>query len=142
MRSKFVFQSLFTLTFLIAILVFMMGSCADKAPKNSRAAQAERGEVLFNEHCVSCHGENKDMAIVDTMSVTPPDLTLIKARRGAANFPVVEMARMIDGRNLVKIHGARAMPVWGEIFADQGNTEEDIRDKKGELVAYLMSIQK
>lgn len=142
MRSKFSFQSLFTLAVLVAMLVFILGSCADKAPKHSLAAQAERGEVLFKEHCASCHGENKDMAIVDTLSVTPPDLTLIKARRGAANFPLVEMARMIDGRNLVKIHGPRAMPVWGEIFAGQGDTEDAIRDKKGELVAYLMSIQK
>lgn len=142
MRSKFIFQSLFTLAALVAMLVFILGSCAEKAPKHSRAAQAERGEELFNEHCASCHGESKDMAIVDTLSVTPPDLTLIKARRGAANFPVVEMARMIDGRNLVKIHGDRAMPVWGEVFAEQGDDEEAIRDKKGELVAYLMSIQK
>lgn len=142
MRSNFIFKSLSTLMSLIVMLLFFLAGCADKAPKHSRAAQAERGEVLFNEHCASCHGDNKDMALVDTMSVAPPDLTLIKARRGASNFPLVEMARMIDGRNLVKIHGPRAMPVWGEIFASQGDDEDAIRNKKGELVAYLMSIQK
>jgi len=127
---------------MITLLIFMLGSCAQQAPKNSRAAQAERGEMLFNEHCASCHGDNKDVARVDTLDVTPPDLTMIKARRRVANFPIVEMARMIDGRNLVKIHGPRAMPVWGEVFAGSGDDEEMIRSKKGELVAYLMSIQK
>lgn len=142
MRSNFSFRHFVTLSALIALLIFMLGSCAQKAPKNSRAAQAEAGKLLFDEHCSSCHGDNKDVARVDTLDITPPDLTMIKARRRVSNFPIVEMARMIDGRNLVKIHGPRAMPVWGEVFASSGDDEEAIRTKKGELVAYLMSIQK
>ena len=139
---KFHLQKITVFSAMISLLIFMIGSCSPSPPKNSRVAQAERGKALFDEHCGTCHGENRNMALIDTMLVKPPDLTLIKERKGVTEFPIVEMARMIDGRNLVKIHGDRAMPVWGEVFAAQGDDEEAIRGKKGELIAYLMSIQK
>ena len=126
----------------VVMLIFIFGSCQNNPPKNSRVAQAERGKLLYEEHCTDCHGANPDTSIVNHLETPPPDLALIKHRKGVTNFPIVEMARMIDGRNLVKVHGPRAMPVWGEVFASEGNDEETIRGKKGELVAYLMSIQK
>ena len=62
-------------------------------------------------------------------------------KRGLNEFPIAEIARIIDGRLLVKAHGAREMPVWGEVYEAQGMDDEAIRGRKGELVAYLMSIQ-
>jgi hypothetical protein len=82
-----------------------------------------------------------DQSILDTLETIPPDLTKINYRRGAKDFPVAEIARIIDGRILAKAHGPREMPVWGKVYEDEGMEEGQIKGKKGQLVAYLMSIQ-
>lgn len=142
MSSHLQFKKIALVASMIAMAIFIFASCQQNPPKNSRMAQAERGKALFDKHCTTCHGDNPDEATVAALDKPPPDLALIKDRRAVTEFPVVEMARMIDGRNLVKIHGQRAMPVWGQVFSNDGDDEEAIRGKKGELVAYLMSIQK
>lgn len=116
-------------------------SCKPTPPKNSRAAQAMAGKIIFNEQCAPCHGSKEVAATVDTLKTKPKDLTMITKSRGLIDFPLAEVARIIDGRLLVKAHGPREMPVWGEIYKAQGMNDEEIRGRKGELVAYLMSIQ-
>lgn len=101
-----------------------------------------RGEKIFHEQCGSCHGDNPDKSIVDGLQAPPPNLRYIMQRRGADEFPIAEIARIIDGRKEVAAHGPRSMPVWGEVYSQEGLDENDIRGKKGELVAYLMNIQK
>ena len=52
------------------------------------------------------------------------------------------VASMIDGRKMAKSHGSRDMPVWGEVFSKQENlTEDQIKGKLAEIIAYLMLIQ-
>lgn len=116
-------------------------SCKPAPPKNSRVAQAQAGKVIFNEQCAPCHGSKEVAASVDTLQTKPKDLTQIMKSRGLTEFPIAEIARIIDGRLLVKAHGPREMPVWGEVYEHQGMSDEEIRGRKGELVAYLMTIQ-
>ena len=50
---------------------------------------------------------------------------------------------MIDGRQVVKVHGDSQMPVWGDAFA-KSTTDSDeraIKEKIDALVQYLESIQ-
>ena len=55
----------------------------------------------------------------------------------------------IDGREQVRGHGMREMPVWGDVFqtsvadplAADGSGEERARTKIHELVLYLETIQ-
>jgi len=128
---------------LLGMIVLMGTSCETKAPKNSRGAQAERGRVFFASHCGSCHGVNADETKIASMTKRPPDLTKIMDRRkGLSDFPVVEIASYIDGRKDVQLHN-RDMPAWGKYFADEEKlTNDEIKGKMGELIAYLMSIQK
>jgi mono/diheme cytochrome c family protein len=134
-----------TFTSAMIFLFILALSCDSGPPKNSRAAQAMRGKELFKEQCASCHGA-EDMtatqAVLDTLETVPPDLVRINKRRGVKDFPVAEIARIIDGRNLVGAHGTREMPVWGQVYEEGGMVEGEIKGKKGELIAYLMSIQK
>jgi len=126
-----------SMIFLIAL------SCNQGPPQGTRDAQALRGKEIFEKQCISCHGFNEIAATVDTLSTKPPDLTEIMLRRPKAKeFPIVDIARIIDGRNLVKSHGPREMPVWGEVYTQEGLDDNELRGRKGELVAYLMSIQK
>ena len=133
---KFWINSLFFISILIAFI-----ACEFGPPANSRPAQAKRGKVIFMNQCVSCHGLNQISATVKDLEKMAPDLTTISKRRHSSEFPLEEVARYIDGRSFVKEHGARDMPVWGEVYAAEGLNEEEIRGRKGELVAFLMSIQ-
>lgn len=133
-----------SLSSIIGLLVIIAASCNSGPPKNSRAAQALEGKAIFSEQCASCHGGpgmSADQNILDTLETIPPDLTKISFRRGAKEFPVAEIARIIDGRLLSKAHGPREMPVWGQVYEEEGMEEGEIKGKKGQLVAYLMSIQ-
>ena len=129
--------------FLIGVVFFIATSCESGASKNSRGAQAERGRTFFANHCGSCHGVNADKEKIASMKKAPPDLTKIMDRRkGLTDFPVVEIASYIDGRKDVQLHN-RDMPAWGKYFEDEEKlTKDEIKGKMGELIAYLMSIQK
>lgn len=74
--------------------------------------------------------------------IQPADLTQIRATRRYNEFPILEIANIIDGRKMSKSHGTRAMPIWGEVFStDEHLNETQIKGKLGEIIAYLMSIQ-
>lgn len=137
---KSIGTTIFALVLLILTVQLNTG-CKQGPPKNTRAAQAVAGKAIFNEQCAVCHGSKEVEASVDTLKTIPLDLTKIMKRRGLKEFPIAEVARIIDGRLLVKAHGDREMPVWGEVYEAQGMDSEEIRGRKGELVAYLMSIQ-
>ena len=50
---------------------------------------------------------------------------------------------MIDGRQVVKVHGDSQMPVWGDAFAKSATDSDEraIKAKIDALVEYLESIQ-
>jgi hypothetical protein len=58
---------------------------------------------------------------------------------------VDRIAKLIDGREIVKAHGPRSMPVWGEQLGGSGKTgaaaEAAVRRRIESLVAYLATIQ-
>ena len=132
------------LSFLALAVFFQMVSSCNLSPREgTRAAQALRGKSIFETQCISCHGLNEIAPTIDTLTTPAPDLTKILERRPKAKeFPIADMARIIDGRMVVKAHGPRQMPVWGEIYAEEGMDDDEIRGRKGELVAFLISIQK
>ncbi len=125
------------------LVIFLIISCDAKPPKESYAAQIERGKSLFSQYCVGCHGEDATGLTIDSLEIQPSDLTLLKMENGGYEFPTNDVAVMIDGRQWVAAHGSRAMPVWGDVFnSDQDPEEKEFKGKLGELIAYLMSIQK
>ncbi len=133
----------FVFTFFAAILIAFATSCDSKPPKNSRANQAITGKAHFQKYCSSCHGDDGRGIFIDSLSIQPANLTLIRDRRKSNEFPVLEIANIIDGRKMSKAHGSREMPIWGEVFSKEEYLEEaQIKGKLAELIAYLMSIQR
>lgn len=125
-----------------AVVVFMI-SCEMQPPKDSFQGQAVRGKAHFDKYCASCHGEDAKGIVIDSLDTQPADLTRIMASRGVSEFPVKPIARMIDGRQLEGVHGPRAMPVWGKVLQAEGDVNEsEFKGTLGELIAYLMTIQK
>jgi len=133
----------FAFTIVAAFAIAIASSCNSKPPKNSRAVQAQKGRLHFQKHCAICHGEDGTGLVIDTFDIQPADLTMIRGNRKDQEFPILEIANIIDGRKMSKAHGKRDMPYWGEVFAtDENMSEGQIKGKLGELIAYLMSIQR
>lgn len=127
---------------LAGVFFFVQWGCNQGPREGTREAQALRGKVIFEEQCISCHGMNEVAPSRTDLEKKAPDLARIMERRRAKDFPIVEIAQIIDGRQWVKSHGAREMPVWGEVYDSLGMDKDEIRGRKGELIAYLMGVQK
>lgn len=109
----------------------------------------EGGRYLYQKYCVSCHGTRGkgDGPIAPSLLGRPPDLTQL-SRNSQGNFPFWRVYRVIDGREYLRKHGTREMPVWGIWFripADEIETDTDwadqVRGRLWQLLSYLESIQ-
>jgi hypothetical protein len=91
--------------------------------------------------CASCHGltGKGDGPLKDELKSRVPDLTVL-ARNNNGAFPFNRVIQVIDGREQVKAHGPREMPVWGNSFRlhDTGPTASS-RIKA--LTEYLNRLQ-
>jgi mono/diheme cytochrome c family protein len=115
------------LSWLVAV-IFACGPVAE-----SSASEADAGKELFLKYCASCHGvEAKGNGPVSRdLAVKVPDLTLLRSKNKGI-YPTDRVMSSIDGSRLVRAHGDRTMPVWGEIFR-----REHEKDKYTELTSLL-----
>jgi len=81
------------------------------------------GREMYLQYCASCHGrDGKGMGTVSRELKTKlPDLTTI-AKRNRGAYPLDEVMATIDGRRIVRAHGDRDMPVWGERFQSEAKS--------------------
>ena len=104
------------------------------------------GQETYMRFCASCHGEdgrgNGPVAV--GLPITVPDLTTLQRRHGD-EFPDNVTRRIIDGQDIVVLHGTRYMPVWGYEFWVEEGADEEARERVtiivDNLVDYLRSIQ-
>jgi len=107
---------------------------------------ASGGQRTYKTYCANCHGVTAkgDGPIASSLTARPADLTGLAARNGGA-FPTDQVTAKIDGREEVKAHGPREMPVWGDAFVwpdeDTPARREQVRHRIAELVEYLRSLQ-
>jgi mono/diheme cytochrome c family protein len=105
---------------------------------NGRAEAS--GEADFRTSCSACHGEDgrgqgaKDFGL----SAEPPDLTTLTRRNNGA-FPRDRLRRIIDGREDIKTHRDREMPVWGQLF--KRDAEEGLGGGEGSDAAVAQRIE-
>ena len=81
------------------------------------------GKREFLNSCAVCHGakgklEGGEGAAVDFLKTTPTDLTTLSKRNGGV-FPFERVYAVIDGRQAVKGHGSRDMPIWGDRYTQE-----------------------
>ena len=133
--------------FCLALLAFasMAGVFVSVSAAEEPTARPQIGEILYRVHCLNCHGADGKgrgpLALV--LTIEPSNLTLLSQNDGGV-FPTERVAAVIDGREQVRAHGKRDMPVWGLSFQDRSrdsDQEEDVQQKIRDLVAYLKSIQ-
>lgn len=116
---------------------------------SSRAQQqeiAEAGKVPYQQYCATCHGINGkgkgDMAKL--LKVKPANLTQLSAKNWGV-FPFWQVYRIVDGREDIRGHGSRDMPIWGAEFKRQAGAnpaaELQAHARIIEIVYYIESLQ-
>jgi len=113
-------------------------------------SQDDTGEHDFRLYCSNCHGEGGrgDGPKTFGLSGPAPDLTRLSERNGGV-FPRERLQAVIDGREVLKNHGDREMPVWGVWFKMEA--EEDLGGAEGDegtvqrritaLIDFLETLQ-
>ena len=113
-------------------------------------SQDDTGEHDFRLYCSNCHGEGGkgDGPKTFGLSGPAPDLTGLSLRNGGV-FPRDRLQQIIDGREILKNHGDREMPVWGVWFKMEA--EEDLGGAEGDegtvqrritaLIDFLETLQ-
>jgi mono/diheme cytochrome c family protein len=111
------------------------------------------GANEFRIACAACHGQDGkgggDMAPL--LVVKPSDLTQL-SKKNDGKYPFLQVFQTIDGRAVVKSHGASPMPVWGDRYTIQSGAEgiepykswtaaPFVRARILELTYYIQSIQ-
>jgi len=104
------------------------------------------GQETYMRYCAACHGETGqgDGPVASGLPITVPDLTRLQERKGD-EFPEDVLRKIIDGREVVIVHGTRFMPVWGyEFWVEEGAddaAQERVATIVENLIEYLRSIQ-
>jgi hypothetical protein len=129
-------------------LVILVGGAVVQA--NSQAPiPADFGRGDFMNYCAACHGVGGkgDGTVAEFLTISAADLTQMALRNGGI-FPRQRAIEVIDGRAQVSVHGERDMPVWGDWFKFEADsdgagtkTEKVVRERITSLVDYLESIQ-
>jgi mono/diheme cytochrome c family protein len=110
------------------------------------------GKREYMSNCSSCHGDTGkgNGPYVELLKTSPPDLTTLAKRNGGV-FPINRVYMIIDGRETIRWHGPREMPVWGDDYVAAAGKEVEFytlatpeaaaRSRILLLVDYLYRIQ-
>jgi mono/diheme cytochrome c family protein len=84
---------------------------------NSYAQKADFGRSEYNSSCAICHGKRGegDGPYVSLGYAVTADLTTL-AKRNNGVFPFQRIYEFIDGRQMVRAHGEKDMPIWGNRY--------------------------
>ena len=133
-------------TFALLSVELQWGTPALVDAQTAAQEVAIAGKPAFELYCATCHGRDAkgDGPASSLLTVKPADLMAI-SKRNNGTFPFWHVYSIIDGREDVRGHGSREMPIWGTEFRSQAaasmTAQSQVRGRILELVYYLESIQ-
>lgn len=125
---------------LLVLAALMMGACGF-ASANDKKVKFDVGKLEYQNSCALCHGKDGrgTGAIVDLLKKAPTDLTMLSKRNNGV-FPFAHVYAVIDGREMIKAHGDRDMPAWGNRYSsDTTKAAEYYMDVPYDMEMYSRS---
>ena len=115
------------------------------------AEKTDIGKSEYEASCAVCHAKNGKGggSFAEMLQLTVPDLTTLAKANGGV-FPFSRVYEVIDGREAIKAHGTREMPIWGKHFTISANPVYDdyphnsevfVRSRIFALIEYLYRLQ-
>lgn len=137
-RSRLTMVLLGTVTFAVSAMA-------------AAAEQFDIGKREFETSCANCHGRDGKGggSFAQMLQVSMPDLTTLSKNNGGV-FPISRVYNVIDGREAVKAHGTREMPIWGKHLTFRAAPEHDdyryepeefVRARILAVIDYLYRLQ-
>lgn len=85
------------------------------------AERVDIGKREYEANCMACHGPSGkgDGYYAEMLKVHVSDLTVLSKNNNGV-FPFRRVYEVIDGRQQVKAHGPREMPIWGDDYRTIG----------------------
>jgi mono/diheme cytochrome c family protein len=100
------------------------------------ADKLDFGKDEFDMYCSVCHGPGGkgDGPYAELMKTKIADLTTL-SKKNKGVFPFERVYKVIDGREVLKAHGTRQMPIWGPMY--RSDTEQGNFDVRFDAEAYV-----
>ena len=142
------FSLISTQAFLL-LFILPLACCFQTVLASESTDAVNAGAKEFQQRCALCHGDNGkgNGPYAFALVFKPSNLTTMLADNDGV-FPFLESYLIIDGRELVKSHGPRLMPIWGDRYNAESWSEIDpehgdtlVRGRILELILFLYSIQ-
>ncbi|RWL76828.1 MAG: c-type cytochrome [Mesorhizobium sp.] len=131
----------------------LSGAAILVSPLWAHAQGIDIGKQIYETHCAVCHAvDGKGSGpFAGLITQRVPDLTILEKSNNGV-FPFNRVYDVIDGREEVKLHGPRDMPIWGNYFNEQApdmtgpeGTQADytsfVRGRILALVGYVYTLQ-
>jgi mono/diheme cytochrome c family protein len=100
-------------------VAFVLAAAALLGLGAAAADKPDFGKREFESNCAVCHGKSGKgdgpYAGIVADNQGGSDITQLSKRIGGV-FPIYKVTQTIDGRSLVKAHGPRDMPIWGDDY--------------------------
>ena len=128
----------------VAVAALLSGGTGVAQESQFEAHKAIQAKPDFLAYCASCHGDEGrgDGPFTKMFGVHPIDLRLLSLNNDG-EFPYQYVRTIIDGREDVRTHGTRTMPVWfNELWSsmDTAGTRQTL-ERIDNLTEYIASIQ-
>lgn len=133
---------------LILSLVVSLG-CLNSAMSQELQDAIDAGKIEYMRSCALCHGDKgKGNGIYASKLVVKPTNIALLQKENNGVFPTRGIFQVIEGTDDIKLHGPKAMPVWGDrfdheslLYVDDRFTRTFVRGRIFELLLYLEEIQ-
>lgn len=137
----------------IRIAIAMLTAGVIGVSGNSYAQKPDFGKSEYDFSCAVCHGprgEGNGPYVSLGEGIASDLTTLAKSNNGV--FPVQRVYEFIDGRQMVRAHGAKDMPIWGSRYTptnpegyfvgpDYYNDEAVVQIRILALTEYIYRLQ-
>lgn len=139
---------------MIVFGVLIGAGCAPRGPvdrgDDMEARHRERlvhaGKSTFEAVCASCHGLDGggNGPVAAMLVVRPSDLTTLSVQYDG-RFPTAELRDIVFVHRVIPAHGTQDLPVWGDIWSEEGawpRRRDIIEYEIDALIEYIRTIQR